>query len=516
MDVVSDINSSADSEGLEVVTTTSIQQKGGGKNVADPSRRLGPGPIGDYQPRPRPSRRRNYYMIGCSVVLLISLVVTLAVVLTVNNQKPTKEIVSNNNSLSIPGSSSSSSFAPATPSITHPPLNQMDGTVSPFFSSTHPITVPTTTTSPPTASIVVTSPPSFRPSNNVGFLDAVVSTETPTEDPTSSPLLLSSATPQTVSVPNVTTRASFELLETLPHDPMAFTQGLEVLSLQRLWYGQNNSSSSNNTTTTITSTDYFLESTGLYGQSSLRLVDIPTGSVLEQINLPDSDFGEGCTYYQVPSDDPNIKTLKVVQLTWRSGVGAVYELNITTDTTTTSGTTTAPIPLTLQNVGSFGIDTTNGEGWGIVYHPTLDQFIVTDGTSNLHFWELRDDDTGGGNNLVFERVKTIPVQRRFSADQEWTQVQRLNELEWDPHSYGGNTILANIWEAELVVRIRLEDGIVSHQYNFESLDRPADVDVLNGIAAVWDSASSSGDDTTDQFWVTGKLWPQMYRVRLID
>jgi len=241
-----------------------------------------------------------------------------------------------------------------------------------------------------------------------------------------------------------------------------------------------------------------LESSGLYGRSNLRIVDISSGQVLQQVNVDGQYFAEGCTYF------PYQNKYKVVQLTWKSGTGLVYDL----DYDFQNGNTNVPA---LSLVGTFPIQTTNGEGWGIVYHPQLDQFIVSDGSSNLHFWKLRSSsDSDNDGDLEFDLVRTLPVTRRLSLESSWTSVWRLNELEWDPHS---NTILANVWQQNHIVRIRLDDGKVTHQYDLSSLSRPSGADVLNGIAAVWDSRTTS---SVDQFWVTGKLWSQMYRIQLVD
>lgn len=448
----------------------------------------------------------------------MAVVIAIAVVYGGGKKQPSKESVSGLFQ-GAAASSSAPSFAPPLASDQEEvDANATIIDVAPVAATDFPTGSPTDspTSSPVDALADAFAPQTALPTDAGSFGVATSPSTTPVANPvTAAPISppktgAPSVSPTERPAPMVTARGSFELLETLPHDASAFTQGLEVLSLQRLQHGQN--ASATTATTTTTSTEYFLESTGQYGQSSMRLVDIATGSVVEELDLSSSYFGEGCTYYEVPSDDPNVKKLKILQLTWQSGVGAVYDLDISLDTT--DAAERSPLPANLEYTGFFDINTTSSEGWGIVYHPILDQFIVSDGSSNLHFWELREDN---GSKLVFDLVRTLPVLRRFSADSEWGNVQRLNELEWDPHSYGGMTILANVWQAEHVVRIRLEDGIVSHQYKFETLERPATADVLNGIAAVWDSTPSSmGDASKDQFYITGKYWSQMYRVRLID
>src|ERR1700730_3860127 len=78
-----------------------------------------------------------------------------------------------------------------------------------------------------------------------------------------------------------------------PHDPHAFTQGLE-------YYG-----------------GYLYESTGIAGQSTLRKVALQTGEVIQKVSLPSQYFGEGLTVFHG----------KIYQLTWLSKKGFVYDLH---------------------------------------------------------------------------------------------------------------------------------------------------------------------------------------------
>src|SRR5690606_1392809 len=87
---------------------------------------------------------------------------------------------------------------------------------------------------------------------------------------------------------------TYEIINEFPHDRNAYTQGVEL-------YG-----------------DTLYERTGRKGHSSLRKVDFKTGKVLQQINLGDTYFGEGIT----------ILNNKIYQLTWQSGVGFIYDLNL--------------------------------------------------------------------------------------------------------------------------------------------------------------------------------------------
>ncbi|ATB27950.1 glutaminyl-peptide cyclotransferase [Melittangium boletus] len=120
----------------------------------------------------------------------------------------------------------------------------------------------------------------------------------------------------------------FEVLQSWPHDPRAFTQGL-VYRDGRLYEG-----------------------TGLNGQSNLREVELETGRVLRRVNLESQHFGEGLAML---GD-------KLYQLTWRSHVGFIYDAK------------------TFAPVGRFDYPT---EGWGLTDDGT--SLILSDGTSTLRF-----------------------------------------------------------------------------------------------------------------------------------
>jgi glutamine cyclotransferase len=90
--------------------------------------------------------------------------------------------------------------------------------------------------------------------------------------------------------------------------------------------------------------------------------------------------------------------------------------------------------------------------------------------------------------------------------EEAETVSRLNELEWDP--FQSDSVLANVWYQDSILRIDIATGFVPKKYNLQSLfpNRPSGVDVLNGIAVT---------SVANEIWVTGKLWPNMFRIRLI-
>lgn len=248
---------------------------------------------------------------------------------------------------------------------------------------------------------------------------------------------------------------TFELLETVPHDPAAFTQGLMLHN------------------------GVLYEGTGLNGQSYIRIVDIKTGDILQQHALAAKYFGEGITYY----DDPNVATGRnagrLIQITWQEKTGFIYDSD------------------TLQVLEEFTYDTHTGEGWGITYVPDRHQFLVSDGSEYLMTWDA----------TTRQQIAKVPVMTRVSRREVVEQpVTRLNELEYDPFS---DTVYSNIWYQDAIVRIDILTGTVLTVYDLRSLytNRAPGSDVLNGIALT---------ETPNELWVTGKLWPNMYRIRLID
>lgn len=222
-----------------------------------------------------------------------------------------------------------------------------------------------------------------------------------------------------------------EVLAVIPHDPTAFTQGLEVDGAS------------------------LIESTGLQDRSQLRALDPATGAVRRAVPLPASVFGEGVT----------VTPTAIWQLTWRDGVA--YERD----------------PTTWAVRREVALDR---EGWGVCAGGG--RLVTSDGSDELVF---RDPAT-------FAPVGAV----RVSAAGE--PVEELNELECT-----ADGVWANVWRTDHLVRIDPGSGRVTAVVDATGLlppDRRAGADVLNGIAAV---------PGTDQFWLTGKLWPSMFRVRFV-
>lgn len=198
--------------------------------------------------------------------------------------------------------------------------------------------------------------------------------------------------------------AEGEVVRTYPHDERAFTQGL------------------------VFDNGSLYESTGLYGASSIRRVDLETGEVLQIQRLPDQLFGEGCTVWNDT----------IVQLTWKAGLGLVYDKT----------------SFAVRHQFAY-----NGEGWGLTHDG--DRLIMSDGTSTLRFLDPES----------LEQIGQVQV-----LDQGEPVVD-LNELEWVD-----GEIWANVWKTPKVVRIDPQSGEVLGWIDFSSLTEQQPRGVLNGIA----------------------------------
>jgi glutamine cyclotransferase len=197
------------------------------------------------------------------------------------------------------------------------------------------------------------------------------------------------------------------------------------------------------------------EGTGLRGRSSVRRVDLTTGRVLQLRALPAPFFGEGITVF-----GPHL-----IQLTWQSKVGFVYDKT----------------HFTLLRQFTYPT-----EGWGITHNDQ--HLIMSDGTSVLYFLD----------------PETLSETGQLHVRDDQGPVERLNELE-----YVQGSIYANIWQTDRIARIDPESGQVTAWIDLTGLlpleDRVERVDVLNGIA--YDAAQ-------DRLFVTGKLWPKLFEIRI--
>ncbi|MDD3655428.1 MAG: glutaminyl-peptide cyclotransferase [Atribacterota bacterium] len=227
----------------------------------------------------------------------------------------------------------------------------------------------------------------------------------------------------------------YRIIDIFPHDNTAFTQGL-------VWKG-----------------NYFYESTGLYGRSSLRKVEIQTGNVLQKYDLPNDYFGEGITIFKD----------SIYQLTWKEQTGFIYDQE------------------TFQLIDTFSY---SYEGWGITHDGK--HLIISDGSPVLHFVDP----------CTMEEVKQVTVY--FQK----TPVRFINELE-----YIKGKIFANIWQTKQIAIINTDSGEVTNWLDLGGIldnieiNSSQDIDVLNGIAY---------DEDKGYLFVTGKFWPNIFQIKIMD
>jgi glutaminyl-peptide cyclotransferase len=301
-----------------------------------------------------------------------------------------------------------------------------------------------------------------------------------------------------------TTYGSFQLLQTIPHDKDAFTQGLSVVHL----------AATNNETTIVA-----MEGTGLYGSSELRYLDMETGSVIQRYQLGDNLFGEGITQfnykYPVVQNDKNIIPNQqlhrqlLLQITWQNSTAFVYDIFQNRKLLEGDDSVVQLAP----PIFNFTYKTTNNnEGWGITYRGDQHVFYVTDGSSNIHTWCAHTFQELRVQQVMHKEEQPHQDENGIISDEyKFTPIFNLNEIEWDPVT---QTILANVWGKDYIVRIFPDTGHVATVYDLKYLytNRTDTANVLNGIALT----SNFEPMENNEIWVTGKLWPHMYRIKLVD
>ena len=226
----------------------------------------------------------------------------------------------------------------------------------------------------------------------------------------------------------------YQRVRSYPHDPAAFTQGLSYENGK------------------------LYESTGLYGASSLRVVDLNTGAVDKMNRLHPRLFGEGLTVF---GD-------RIIQLTWKSRLGLVFDKS------------------TLKLQRTFQYPT---EGWGLTHDGR--HLIMSDGSATLTYLDPEH----------FQEIRRIQVRDRGQP------ITQLNELE-----YIRGEIWANVWKSTRIARIAPETGNITAWIELSGLDKDEAVRknddaqryVLNGIAY---------DPEQDRLFVTGKRWANIYEIR---
>lgn len=224
-----------------------------------------------------------------------------------------------------------------------------------------------------------------------------------------------------------------KIVATYPHDPEAYTQGLELHD------------------------GLLLESTGRFGRSSRRWVLPESGEIVDAEPLDDEEFGEGITMVDE----------RIFQLTWTNNRAIIAD------------------GATLDDQSQV---TYEGEGWGICHDGA--SLIMSNGSAEL---TVRDPETFAVRSTVLVMDNGVPVDR-------------LNELECR-----AGQVLANIYGSDEIVVIDPQTGAVAATIDARSL-RPLDLAIddldfaLNGIAH---------DPGADTLYLTGKLWPVLYEVRLV-
>jgi glutamine cyclotransferase len=226
-------------------------------------------------------------------------------------------------------------------------------------------------------------------------------------------------------VPHIAPR----IIRTIPHDSLAFTQGL-FFDNGRLY-----------------------ESAGLYGRSSLRVLDAETGAIVK--NQPvDKVFAEGCARQ---GDE-------LFQITWQEQTAFVYSFP----------------DLSERRTIMYA-----GEGWG----------LASDGKRLF---------MSTGSDTVYVRDREFAITRRIPVRMNSLPVTRLNELE-----YVDGRIYANVWYTDYILEINVKNGNVTRTIDCAELvkkERPSSQEnVLNGIAY---------NPQTREFYITGKNWKTIFVVEI--
>ena len=230
-------------------------------------------------------------------------------------------------------------------------------------------------------------------------------------------------------------RYTYEVIDTINHDAKAFTQGL------------------------IIEDGVIYESTGRYGESTIRKIDLKSGEILKSIPLDDNVFGEGLALH---GDE-------LFQVTWKEGVAFVYDRD-------------------LNKLKEFKYE---GEGWGLTTDGT--HLIMSDGSAVLKYIDPK----------TFEVQRTVRVARIGGLP-----VGRLNEMEYAKNG----KIYANSYEQDLIYEIDAGtgnvEGIIEMNKLWPASERPESGAVLNGIAI----------DVNDPkfLYVTGKLCPKIFKIRVLN
>ena len=194
---------------------------------------------------------------------------------------------------------------------------------------------------------------------------------------------------------------TFTVIEQVKHDPSSFTQGIS--------YGDDG---------------IIYETTGLYHQSKVRRINPETFEVEKSVNLEGRFFGEGSTFFRDKDGNP-----RLIEITWREQTGYIWNAD------------------TLEKISEFKYTTTpsgGNQGWGITYDTSKEEFIVSDGSVYLYFW---DRDT-------LQEKRKVAV-KRFNGKQQ----DELNELE-----FMDGLVCCNIWHDDTIICVDPVSGNSVREY----------------------------------------------------
>ncbi len=227
---------------------------------------------------------------------------------------------------------------------------------------------------------------------------------------------------------------TYEIVKEYPHDPGAFTQGFEYFN------------------------GFIYESTGQYGKSSLRKVELETGKVIQKTDIDKKYFAEGMTIFNG----------KIYQLTWRKNKGFVYDLE------------------SFKLLKTFDYQQSK-EGWGLTNNGK--QLIKTDGTDKMWFLD----------------PESLKEEYFIETYTDKRKAEKLNELE-----YIKGEVYANIWQQNSILIVNPKNGAIDGIINLKGLQQKAgqsgEDNVLNGIAY---------DQENDRLFVTGKNWNKVFEIKVV-
>jgi glutamine cyclotransferase len=236
----------------------------------------------------------------------------------------------------------------------------------------------------------------------------------------------------------------YSILNSYPHDTTAFTQGLE------LHEGK------------------LIESTGLTGSSTLRMVDPTTGKVIKEISNQKDIFAEGVTVFRDT----------VYQLSWQNHLVLMYRV---------------------KDLSLIGTVPWSGEGWGITHDTS--SLIISDGTDKLYFVE----------------PVTLKLKRVLSVQDQYGPVNNLNELEIIE-----GYIYANRWQYDYILKIDPKSGFVVGMMNMKDFLQKNSRSNLSYLKKIGSIAVETGavlngiayDSVKKTILITGKLWPEVFEIKM--